>query len=171
MKNFLLAAACALAIGLPAAAVAQAPARAAPAGAALVPGGPDAATLAKLRDRIRADRKALVAQNLPLTDAEAKAFWPAYEKCRAEMDAAHLKTNRAITDYVNAESRMTDASAKQIMNEALTAEADEARARKSCFDRVAKALPAKKAARYIQIETKIDALSRFDAAMVVPLVQ
>ncbi len=169
MKNLLRTAACALAIGLPAAALAQAPA--APAGPALVPGGPDAATIAKLRERIRADRKALVAQNLPLTDAESKAFWPVYEKCRAEMDAAHRKTNRAITEFVNAESRMTDASAKQIMNEALAAEAEEARSHKSCFDRVAKVLPARKAARYIQIENKMDALSRFDAAMVIPLAQ
>jgi uncharacterized protein (DUF2267 family) len=170
MKILLRAAACTLAICLPAAAVAQSGAPA-PAGPALTPGGPDAATLARLRERIRADQKALVAQNLPLTDAEAKAFWPVYEKCRGEMDAAHRKSNRAITDFVNAESRMTDASAKQIMNEALAAEADEVRSRKACFDRVAKVIPAKKAARYIQIETKIDTLSRFDAAMVIPLVQ
>jgi Spy/CpxP family protein refolding chaperone len=170
MNKLLRAAACALVACLAPAAFAQAPAPAAPAGPAVTPGGPDVATLAKMRERVRADRRAVVAQNLPLTDAEAKAFWPAYDKCRSEMDAAHRKANRAITDFVSAEARMTDASAKQIMNDALAAEVDEARARKSCFDRVAKALPAKKAARYIQIETKIDSLSRFDAAVVIPLV-
>ena len=51
------------------------------------------------------------------------------------------------------------------------AEADTTRARKSCFDRVAKVLPGKKAARYFQIENKIAALARFDAAAALPLVQ
>jgi hypothetical protein len=165
MKVLLRTAACALALCLPAAALAQAPAADQP----LVPGGPTAGELAKLRERIRTDRKAVVAQNLPLSEAEAKAFWPAYEKCRGRLDAAQRKANRAITDYVNSESRLTDASARQIMNEALAAQADEVKARKACFDGVAKVLPARKAARYIQIENKMDALASFDAAMVIPL--
>jgi len=133
-------------------------------------GESDPARIQKLRERIRADQKALVAQNMPLTDAEAKAFWPVYDKCRQELDSAQRKSNQAILDYVNGESKMTDAHAKQITANLLEAEADEARARKSCFGRVAKVLSGKKAARYLQIESKMRALQRFDAAVVIPLV-
>ena len=52
----------------------------------------------------------------------------------------------------------------------LEAEAEETRARKSCFERVAKVLPGRKAARYFQIETKMAALARFDVAVTLPLV-
>ncbi|MCM2328500.1 MAG: hypothetical protein NDI88_11465 [Lysobacter sp.] len=101
---------------------------------------------------------------------EAKAFWPVYDKCRQSLDASHGKANRAMTDYVSAGDKMTDANAKRLVGEVLAGEAAEASARKACFDRVAKVLPGKKAARYFQIETKIAALFRFDAAVAVPLV-
>lgn len=158
----LLAAACSIAP----AAFGQQPAPAATTSAA----GIDAATLAKLRERIRTDRKGLVAQNLPLTEAEARAFWPAYERCHASIDAAQRKVNRTVVDYVGSEGQMTDARAKQLVGEALEAEGDLIRARKSCFERVAKVLPGKKAARYFQIENKIAALARFDVAVTLPLV-
>ena len=152
-------AAVALALATPIAAAAQAPASA-----------PDAAAIQKLRERLRTDRKAVVAEGLALTEAEAKAFWPAYEKCQPGLDAAHRKSNRAILDYVNGESGMTDARATQIVKEMLAAEADEVKARKACYDGAAKVLPGRKAARFLQIENKIRALDRFDAAAAIPLV-
>ena len=132
--------------------------------------GPDAAQIQKLRERIRTDPKALVAKNLELSDAEAKAFWPAYDECHVKLDGAQRRVNRAILDYVNAMNTMTDANAKKIVADLLAAEKDEAAARKACFDRVAKVLPGKKAARYLQIESKIRALVHFDAAVAIPLV-
>jgi len=107
---------------------------------------------------------------MPLTDAEAKAFWPSTTSAARSSISAQRKSNQAILDYVNGESKMTDAHAKQITANLLEAEADEARARKSCFGRVAKVLSGKKAARYLQIESKMRALQRFDAAVVIPLV-
>ena len=167
MKKPLLTIACAIACSIPLTAIAQ---QAAPA-AGTTAGAADPATLAKLRERIRNDRKGLVAQNLPLTEAEAKAFWPVYERCSESIEAAQRRVNRAVVDYVSAEGQMTDAHARQIIREVLDAEADTTRARKSCFDRVVKVLPGKKAARFFQIENKIAALARFDAAAALPLVQ
>jgi hypothetical protein len=133
-------------------------------------GSSDAARIERLRERIRKDPKALVAQNLQLTEAEAKGFWPVYDECHLKLDATQRRVNRAILDYVNAMNTMTDANAKQIAKDLLAAEKDEASARQSCFDRVAKVLPGKKAARYLQIESKIQALVHFDAAVAIPLI-
>jgi len=164
MKKSLLTIACAVACSIPSPPPRSSGTRAAPRRCSRP------ATLAKLRERIRSDRKGLVAQNLPLTEAESKAFWPVYERCSESIEAAQRRVNRAVVDYVGAEGQMTDAYAKQIVREVLEAEADTVRARKTCFDRVAKVLPGKKAARYFQIETKIAALARFDAAATLPLV-
>ena len=38
-----------------------------------------------LRDKIRADKKLVVAQNMPLTDSEASAFWPIYDAYQADL--------------------------------------------------------------------------------------
>ena len=111
--------------------------------------GADPAKIQKLRERIRTDHKGLVKENLPLTDAEAKAFWPVFDKCHEKLDGAQRRSNRAILDYVNGESGMTDARAKQIVSDLLAAEADEVKARKACYDGAAKVLPGKKAARFL----------------------
>jgi Spy/CpxP family protein refolding chaperone len=166
MKKPLKAVACAIALSIPLAAAAQQAAASTPANASAA----DPARISKLRDQARTDRKALVAKNLPLTEAEAKAFWPVYEKCRQSLDASHSKVNRAMTDYVSAGDKMTDANAKRILGEVLAGEAAEAKARNACFSSVSKVLPGIKAARYFQIETKIAALFRFDAAVAIPLV-
>jgi len=169
MKKPLLAIVCAVTCAASLSVEAQTPAPAPTATAAT--GAADPAALAKLRERIRTDLMGLVAQNLPLTDAEAKAFWPVYERCRASIEAAQRKGNLAIVDYVGSEGRLTDAHAKQIVEDVLAADADAVRARKSCFERVAKVLPGKKAARYFQIENKVAALARYDAAAALPLAQ
>ena len=164
MKNALTRLACALAIARPFAAgsvLAADPAVAA---------GADAAKIQKLRERIRTDHKGLVKENLPLTESEAKAFWPVFDKCHEKLDNAQRRVNRTILDYVNGESGMTDARATQIVKELLAAESDEVKARKACYDGAAKVLPGRKAARFLQIENKIRALDRFDAAVAVPLV-
>ena len=44
-----------------------------------------ATDLAVTRQQIQADRQAIVAQNLPLTEAQATAFWPLYQAYRAEV--------------------------------------------------------------------------------------
>ena len=133
-------------------------------------GAADAARIEKLRERIRSDPKAIVAQNLPLTEKESKAFWPAYDECHIKLDGAQRRVNRAMLDYINAGDAVTDAKVSKIAKDILAAEIDEARARKSCFDRVAKVLPGKKAARYLQIETKIRSLVHYDTAVAIPLV-
>lgn len=163
--TLLVAACAAFLLAVPGAAGAQ------PAATAATAGDPDPARLAKLRERVRTDRKALVQQNLPLTDAEAKAFWPVYDGCHASIEAAQRKANRAIVDYVGAEGRLTEANAVKIVREALAAENEAAQARRRCFDRVAKVLPGRKAARYLQIETKLGALARFDVAATLPLAE
>ena len=184
MKKPFQALACAIALSIPFAATAQvsspsaqkaapSPKKAAPAEPAAPPANAseiDPAKLAKLRQSARTDRKGLVAKNLPLTDEEAKAFWPIYDKCRKSLDASHSKVNRAMTDYASAGDKMTDENAKRILADVLAGEAQESKARRSCFRDVSKVLPGKKAARYFQIETKILALFRFDAAVAVPLV-
>ena len=155
-----LVVACLAALAMPA--LAQTPTPAA--------GASDAARIQKFREQVRADPKAVVAKNLKLTDAESKAFWPAYDECHVKLDGAQRRGNRAVVDYVNAGDNLTDANAKQIAKDLLEANIDEARALKACFDRVAKVLPGKKAARFLQIENKMRALVRFDTAAAIPLV-
>src|SRR5258706_15703969 len=53
-----------------------------------------------LRDTIRANRKALIAVNLALTDEEAAKFWPLYERYEKEIAAVGDRVGAIIEDYI-----------------------------------------------------------------------
>lgn len=126
-----------------------------------------------LRDKIRADKKLVVATNMGLTESEAKNFWPIYEAYQKDLQ----KLNRrivALLDSYAADFRgntLTDDKAKKLIDEALAIEQAEADLKTAYAPKLSKALPVIKAVRYLQIENKIRALVKYDLAQGVPLVQ
>ena len=124
-----------------------------------------------VRQAARSDKRALVEKNMQLTPAEAKRFWPVYDTYQADLEKIVRRQNRAVLDYVNSESSMTDANAKRIAREVLSADTEEQQLRERQFRRVSAILPPKKAVRYLQIENKIRTIDRFDLAEQVALVR
>src|SRR6266513_6303176 len=55
-----------------------------------------------LRDKIKADKKALVAANMQLTDAEAKAFWPIYDQYQNDLKKINERLGNAMLAYSDA---------------------------------------------------------------------
>jgi hypothetical protein len=133
---------------------------------------PDTTNMQLLGDKVKTDKKLLVATNMNLSDAEAKAFWPVYEAYQKDLAAINLRTMKMISSYGSAydSNSLTEDLAKKLTQESLAIERAEADMRKHYADRVGKVLPAIKAARYLQIEGKIRALIRYDMASTIPLV-
>ena len=155
-----LAAAIALAVlALPGMSAAQAPAAAAPAQAA-----------DSLRQAIRADKRSVVEKNMQLTPDEAKKFWPIYDAYQKDLEKIQQKQTRAILDFINTESSMTDANAKRIAREVMSADGDEQKLKERTARKLADALPAKKAVRFLQVENKIRLIQRYDIAEQMKLV-
>jgi dGTP triphosphohydrolase len=125
-----------------------------------------------LLEKIKADKKLLVASNMKLSDAEAKKFWPVYDAYQAELKNLNKRVATLIQDYADAYNNdtMTDAKAKKMINEMIAIDQAEASMKKSFAPKLYKALPAVKAARYLQIENKIRAALRYELADAVPLV-
>lgn len=153
------------------AAVLLALAASAPVTAQTPPCDPEAARLDKLRQEIRANRRGIVERHMELTEAESAAFWPIYDQYQKDLAAIVKRQDRAMLDYVNVQSRMSNANATRIVREVISTDMEESRLRERTFRRVATATSAKKAMRFLQIENKIRTLNRFDAAGVVQLVQ
>lgn len=127
-------------------------------------------TAAEWRARIQTDKKGIVERGMNLTPEEAKKFWPLYETFQRELAVPQREYTRAVVDYVAAESSMTDANAKRLAEQVLAASSAEARLHEKHFKKLLGVLPARKAARYIQIENKMQAAVRYDAARAIPLV-
>ena len=126
-----------------------------------------------LRDKIKADKKLLVATNMQLTDSEAKAFWPVYEQYQKDLTAINQRIAKLIEDYA-ADYRgntLTDEKAMKLVNEYVAIEKAEAGLKESYVPKLSKVVPAKKVARYIQIENKIRALVKYELAGGIPLIQ
>jgi hypothetical protein len=126
-----------------------------------------------LRQKIKADKKLGVAQNLNLTDAEGGAFWPVYEAYQKDLQQINQRLAAAITAYADAYNKgpVTNDAAKALLDQALAVDDAEAQLKKATVPKVMAALPAVKAARYLQIESKIRAAIRYELAANIPLVQ
>jgi hypothetical protein len=126
-----------------------------------------------LRDKVKADKKLVVAANMDLTDAEGKAFWPIYDAYQKDLQGLNERMAVAIHGYADAYNKntLTDEQAITLTNTAIAIDQDEVTMRKSYEAKLKAVLPGKKVARYLQIENKIRAAIRYDLAGSIPLVQ
>ena len=126
-----------------------------------------------LRDKLKADKKLVVATNMELTESEAKAFWPIYEQYQKELQKINQRIGKVLDSYAaDARSKsLTDDKAKKLIDEAVAIEQAESNLKSTFAPKLSKALPVKKVARYLQIENKIRALVRYDLAQGVPLMR
>ena len=126
-----------------------------------------------LRQKIKADKKLVVAENLKLTDAEATAFWPVYDAYQKDLQAINQRLTTAILAYADAYNKgpVTNETAKKLLDESLAIDEAEVKLKSASAPKILAVLPATKAARYIQIENKIRAAVRYELAAGIPLVE
>jgi hypothetical protein len=126
-----------------------------------------------VHEKLKADKKLIVSKYMELTESEAKNFWPVYEEYQADLQKIDQRLLSLLQSYA-ADYRnksLTDEKAQKLLDEWIAIENDDAKRRGSFVPKVMKALPAKKAARYLQIENEYRILLKYDLATTVPLVQ
>ena len=129
--------------------------------------------LETVHEKLKADKKAIVTKYMELTDSESKNFWPVYEDYQQNLQKFHERLGAMLKSYA-ADYRgksLTDDKAKKLLDEWIALEQEEVKQRTAFIPKVSKALPAKKAARYLQIENEYRMLLRYDLAATVPLAQ
>jgi Spy/CpxP family protein refolding chaperone len=135
----------------------------------------DLTDMGALRTAVRADKKALVASTLQLTPTEAKRFWPLYDAYQRIADRSNQRRAVAIEGLVALDRPISDLYARNLAAELISADEDEVKARRTLQNRLmrgvpTRVLPPKKAARYLQLESKIRAMQAYDIAAGIPLV-
>jgi len=124
----------------------------------------------QLRAEIQADRQAVVAANLGLTDAEGAAFWPVYREYRGELSKVGDRMQKLIQDYAKIYDTATAEQAKPMVDEMLAIQQAELKVKESYLPKFRKVIPEVKVARFLQIENKIDALISLQLAADIPLI-
>lgn len=129
--------------------------------------------LKSIHAKLEADKKAIVAKYMELTEAEAQRFWPVYEKIQADQRQLALRMRDLLSRYA-ADYRsktLSDEKAQKLLDDWIAIDQDDIAQRTAAAREVQQVLPGRKAARYLQIEYEYRTLVRYDLAAVVPLVQ
>jgi Spy/CpxP family protein refolding chaperone len=112
-----------------------------------------------------------VGKLLTLTDAEAAKFWPvfdAHQAALAKLNQRRLANIHAYAKLWN-EASTDDKAAAAVAKEALAIEAEEAALLQRSFAKLKTAMPVMKAIRYLQFESKLRAIIKFELAAEIPL--
>jgi hypothetical protein len=127
-------------------------------------------SMALVVEKIRADKKLLVASNMQLTETDATAFWPVYDQYQNELFLLRAKTMNLIGAYAKAYEQMNADTAKRLLDEYLTIERLGLALRQAYLPKFRAVLSDVKVLRYYQIENKIDAVLMYELAAKIPLI-
>lgn len=131
----------------------------------------DALDLQALKNAALTDKKALVATTLALTAAESKRFWPLYDAYQRRLATTNKQRTVAFESLISRDKPLSDAFARNLANELMFADEAELRARRTLHNGLMNALPARKAARYMQVEAKLRAVAAHELATAFELVK
>ena len=123
------------------------------------------------REKVRADKKLVVAAAMQLTESEAKAFWPVYNDYQKALTKLGDRTLSMIEEYAKNYQTMTDGAATKMVDDYLKLRADRLKLMESFLPKFKKVLSPKKLARFYQLENKIRAAINYGLAAQIPLVK
>jgi esterase/lipase len=123
------------------------------------------------RDVLNTEKKAAVAQAMQLSDAESAPFWELYNEYNLEANKIHNQRIAIIKDFANNYENLSDEKADEIWNGVLSYQQQLLKVKKSYYKKFKKIISTGKAARYFQIENKIEALISANLAAEIPLIE
>ena len=124
-----------------------------------------------LRQDIRAQRRQIVAANLPLTTEEAATFWPVYDQYIAETIKVNDARYALIKDYATNYDTMTDAKAADFIRRWVDVDRSMIDLRAKYIPIVEKVLPLKKAAMFVQIDRRTQLMIDLQLASQIPMIR
>jgi hypothetical protein len=119
--------------------------------------------------QLQTDKRAVYANNLNLTDREGRAFWPIYDEYEAAAKKVDDRFLALVDEFAAKFATMTEADAASMLKTKMTLENERMALKQKYTKKIASVLPAKKALRYAQIETRIENMIRSNVYSLIPL--
>ena len=127
--------------------------------------------VALTRAAIQVRRQALVTAAMDLDGKEAEAFWPLYRDYRNEMAKVGDRLVKLINDYADAYDTITDDQAGRMLDEYLSIQRSTNEVKAAYVPKFRQVLPARKVARFFQVDNKLDVVIQSKLAAGIPLVR
>lgn len=122
-----------------------------------------------LLNKVMNDKRSVYAENLNMTDAESKAFWPVYDEYEGKVKKLDDRFIALVNEFAEKYDTLTDKDAKAMLDEKMSIEAKRMALKQEYTKKIERVLPAKKALRYSQLETRIEILVRRNVYGLIPL--
>jgi len=126
--------------------------------------------IALLRRNLRAEKKKLIAANLPLTETEATKFWPVYDQYALDMSKHYDQFYALIKEYAAVQKTITDAQASDMLKRWGAMQVELAQTRQKHIPLIEKVISGRKAAHFFQIDRRLYELMDLQIATEIPLV-
>ena len=124
-----------------------------------------------LRSDIRTKKMTLIAERMEFSGKEADAFWPIYRKYDVELAAINDKKIALLKEYLQSHKTLDDAKAKEIAQGVFDVDQRTLDLRKKYFEELSGAVSPKTAARFLQIERRIQQLVDVQIASQFPVIK
>jgi len=129
------------------------------------------ANIQLMRQDIRAERKKIVAANMPLTETEATKFWPIYDRYIGETVKVNDVRYALIKEYAQNHDTMTDAQANSFIKRWVALDGDNTQLRLKYVPEFEKVISPKKTAMFFQIDRRVAMMIELQLSSQIPLVK
>jgi hypothetical protein len=123
------------------------------------------------RSAVQAERQALVATNLGLTEEQRTVFWPLYAEYRTAIDEIADDKVEFFERFFASYETLTDDEALALLDESFKLKARYLEVQKTHAAKMREALPGKTVARFFQIENKMDVIIDYEMSGEFPLIK
>ncbi len=124
-----------------------------------------------MRKDLRSEKKAIVAENMALTETEATKFWPVYDQYAAELAKINDGKVSVIKEYAAKYPHLTPEEAQGLVKRWGEADAAAIQLRLTYISKFQDALQNVKTARFFQIDRRIGLVLDLQLASEIPLVE
>ena len=123
-----------------------------------------------LRQDLQEIKNQIINDTMKFSEKEAAAFWPVYKEYAASQHSIAQKRLEIITEYAQNLDKMNDDKARELTHRLFGVEEETQAARKEFFPRFEKALGAKRAAQFCQVDSRLTLMVNLQLASEIPLI-
>ena len=123
------------------------------------------------REVLNTEKKAAVSEAMQLNDAVSAPFWELYNEYNFEVNKVQNERIALIKDFANNYENLSDEKADELWTGVLSYQQQLLQLKKAYYKKFKKIISPGNAARYFQIENKIEALINANLANEIPLIE
>jgi hypothetical protein len=123
-----------------------------------------------LRSDVQADKNKIIADTMQFTDTESTPFWPLYRDYARDQQVIGDDRVRLIKDYLQNYDSLDDNKAKDMVQRMINIEDRTLNLREDYWPKFMKALGAKRAAKFYQVDNRLTLLINLQLSENIPLI-